>query len=77
MGFTCGDANNDGSINVSDAIWIANYVFIGGPEPDPFMSGEVNCDGSVNVSDAVWIANYIFIGGNDPCDSDGDGIPDC
>ncbi len=75
--YTCGDANNDGSINVSDAIWIANYVFIGGPEPDPFMSGEVNCDGSLNVSDAVWIINYVFIGGNEPCDSDGDGIPDC
>ncbi|HDS01520.1 MAG TPA: hypothetical protein ENO07_05815, partial [candidate division Zixibacteria bacterium] len=73
----CGDVNNDAEVNVSDAVWTANYIFIGGPEPVPFLSGEVNCDGSVNVSDAVWIANYVFTGGNDPCDSDGDGIPDC
>jgi len=73
----CGDANNDASVNVSDAVWIVNYVFIGGPEPDPFLSGEVNCDGSVNISDAVWIINYVFIEGNDPCDVNGDGFPDC
>jgi uncharacterized protein (TIGR02145 family) len=73
----CGDANSDVAVNVSDAIWIINYVFIGGPEPNPFLSGEVNCDGSVNVSDAIWIANYVFIGGNEPCDVDGDGILDC
>jgi hypothetical protein len=39
--------------------------------------GDVNCDGVSNVSDAVWIINYVFVGGNFPCDSDGDGIPDC
>ncbi len=80
--YLCGDANNDGAVNVSDAVWVINYVFVGGPEPDPFLSGEVNCDGAVNVSDAVWLINYVFVGGNDPCDSNpgspnGDGIPDC
>ncbi len=75
--YICGDANNDAEVNVSDAVWIVNYIFIGGPAPVPLLSGEVNCDGSVNVSDAIWIANYVFIGGNDPCDFDGDGIPDC
>jgi len=75
--YICGDANGDATVNVSDAIWIANYIFIGGPEPNPFLAGEANCDGTVNVSDAIWIANYVFVGGNDPCDFDGDGIPDC
>ncbi len=81
-GYLCGDANNDAAVNISDAIWIANFVFIGGPEPNPWLAGEVNCDGLVNVSDAVWIILFVFEGGNDPCDSDppnfdGDGIPDC
>jgi hypothetical protein len=39
--------------------------------------GDVNCDGTSNVSDAVWIINYVFVGGNPPCDTDGDGEPDC
>jgi hypothetical protein len=76
-GYICGDANSDGSVNVSDAVYIINYVFIGGDPPDPMESGNANCDGSVNVSDAVYIINYVFVGGNAPCDTDGDGTPDC
>jgi len=75
----CGDANNDSTVNISDAVYIINYVFVGGsPAPVPLLSGEVNCDGSVNVSDAVYIINYVFVGGSSfPCDPDGDTIPDC
>jgi hypothetical protein len=75
--FTCGDANSDGDVNVSDAVYIINYVFVGGDPPNPLAAGDVNCDGTCNVSDAVWIINYVFVGGNMPCDTTGDGIPDC
>jgi hypothetical protein len=75
--YLCGDANGDESINVSDAVSIINYVFVGGNPPDPIESGDCNCDGAVNVSDAVWIINYVFVGGKSPCDTDGDGGPDC
>jgi hypothetical protein len=65
----CGDANFDLSVNVSDAVWVINYVFIGGPEPQPVLAcGDANGEGSVNVSDAVWIINYVFIGGGPPGD---------
>ena len=64
-------------MNVSDAVKIINYVFVGGSAPDPMESGDVNCDDVVNVSDAVWIINYIFVGGKSPCDTDGDDILDC
>jgi hypothetical protein len=63
----CGDANNDSNVNVSDAVWIINYVFIGGLEPQPVLAcGDANADASVNVSDAVWVINYVFIGGGPP-----------
>jgi hypothetical protein len=76
--YIVGDANNDGDINVSDAVLIINYVFIGGDPPIPEeTSGDANCDGSVNVSDAVMIINFVFIGGNTPGDPNGDGEPDC
>jgi hypothetical protein len=75
--YTRGDANGDGIVNVSDAVAIINYVFVGGDPPDPIEAGDCNCDDVVNVSDAVWIINYVFVGGNTPCDIDGDGIPDC
>jgi hypothetical protein len=76
-GYFCGDANRDFTVNVSDAVYIINYVFAGGDPPDPYMAGDTNCDGAVNVSDAVWIINYVFVGGNAPCDNDNDGVPDC
>jgi hypothetical protein len=73
----CGDANGDADVNVSDAVSIINYVFVGGNPPEPLKVGDVNCDGTCNVSDAVWIINYVFVGGNVPCDTSGDGLPDC
>ncbi len=68
--FICGDANNDGGVNVSDAVWIINYVFVAGsPPPQPLEAGNVNCDSGVNVSDAVWIINFVFVSGSAaPCD---------
>lgn len=75
--FLCGDANNDLFVNVSDAVYIINYVFVGGNPPVPLESGDANCDGGANVSDAVYIINYVFVGGTSPCDMNGDGIPDC
>jgi len=67
----CGDANEDGSVNVSDAVYVINYVFItGSPEPKPVKAcGDANSDASVNVSDAVYIINYVFIVGS-PAPSD-------
>jgi len=76
-GFICGDANRDFEVNISDAIYIINYVFIGGNPPEPPEAGDVNCDNACNVSDAVWVINYVFIDGSMPCDTDNDNIPDC
>jgi Dockerin type I domain len=65
----CGDANGDGQVNVSDAVWVINYVFVGGEGPMPVLAcGDANGDGMVNVSDAVWIINYVFVGGDPPED---------
>jgi hypothetical protein len=75
--YLCGDANGDGGVNVSDAVYIINFVFIGGAAPNPLASGNANCDTGVNVSDAVYIINYVFVGGTFPCDINGDGVPDC
>jgi Dockerin type I domain len=75
--YICGDANGDEFVNVSDAVWIINYVFVGGDAPNPMAAGDVNCDATVNVSDAVVIINFVFVGGYAPCDTDGDEVPDC
>ncbi len=63
----CGDANGSGIVNISDAVYLVNYIFAGGPAPNPLASGDANCSGGVNISDAVYLINYIFSGGAAPC----------
>jgi Zn-dependent M28 family amino/carboxypeptidase len=64
--FIKGDANSDALINLSDAIYILNYLFKSGLAPDPLDAGDANCDGTVNLSDAIYLLNYLFKGGLPP-----------
>ena len=65
----CGDVNFDAKVNVSDAVYIINFVFSGGTEPQPVKAcGDANDDAKVNVSDAVFIINFVFSGGSQPDD---------
>jgi aminopeptidase N len=61
-----GDANGNGVINVSDVVFLINYIFSSGPAPNPLAVGDADCSGSINISDAVRLVNYIFSGGAAP-----------
>ncbi|HEX9912703.1 MAG TPA: rhodanese-like domain-containing protein [candidate division Zixibacteria bacterium] len=65
--YVCGDANSDSSTTVSDVVYLINYLFKGGPAPDPIQKVDVNSDGKVTVSDVVYLINYLFKGGPAPC----------
>ncbi len=65
--YQCGDADGSSSITISDAVYLINYIFSGGPAPVPLLSGDADCSGSVNISDAVYLIGYIFSGGPAPC----------
>jgi len=67
LAITRGDANNDDGINIADAVYIINYVFKGGPAPQPdALTGDADCTGTVDMADAVFIINLIFHGGPEP-----------
>ncbi|MCK5124757.1 MAG: S8 family serine peptidase [candidate division Zixibacteria bacterium] len=67
LAVTRGDANNDGRVNVGDAVYLVNHVFQGGPAALPdFRTGDANCDGTINVGDTVYLINFIFKGGPPP-----------
>ncbi|MFH2056287.1 MAG: M1 family aminopeptidase, partial [bacterium] len=61
-----GDANGDDIVNITDAVYLIDYIFNGGPPPNPYWTGDVNCDSAVNITDAVFIIQYIFNGGPEP-----------
>lgn len=55
-----GDADGSGNANISDAVYIINFIFLGGPEPVTACGGDADGNGVVSVSDAVWLIKYIF-----------------
>lgn len=64
--YTRGDANADGLINTADVVYLINYLFVGGPTPQPWQSGDANCDGIVDIADVVYLINYLFVAGPPP-----------
>lgn len=56
----CGDHNNDGMVNVGDAVFLINHIFKSGPAPVNPSCADVNHDGNLNVGDAVYMINHIF-----------------
>ena len=61
-----GDADGNGIITISDAVYLINYIFAGGPAPSPLSKGDADCNGIITISDAVYLINYIFAGGPAP-----------
>ncbi len=64
-----GDANGNGSVNLADIIYLVNFVFKGGIEPNPTCRGDANGNGSVNLTDIIYIVNFVFKGGTAPIKS--------
>ena len=64
--FIAGDANKDRIINVGDIVYLINYLYRSGPQPDPLTAGDVTCDGTLNIGDVVFLVNYLFKGGPEP-----------
>ncbi len=62
----CGDADGNGIVNISDAVFLIAYIFGGGDAPNPLCQGDADGNAIVNISDAVYLIAYIFGGGDPP-----------
>ncbi len=66
--FYFGDADFNGIVNISDCVYLINYIFVAGPAPYPIkLIGDADCNELISISDVVYIINYIFAGGPPPC----------
>ncbi len=61
-----GDVVLDGIVNLTDVIYLLNYLFRAGPGPLPEWTGDVTSDGEVDISDVIYLLNYLFRSGPPP-----------
>ena len=72
-----GDANQDASVNIVDAVVLSHFLFAGGAPVLPCGAGTLddrgnvllldsNGDGDVNLSDPVYLLRYLFQHGAPP-----------
>jgi hypothetical protein len=62
----CGNPNGDNDVNVGDCVFMINYIFRGGPGPEPWQLGDANCDGTLDVGDVVFLIAASFRYGPQP-----------
>ncbi len=63
--WTRGDTNSDIRIDITDAVFLLSYLFLGGDEVC-LEKGDVDGSTSLDITDALYLLNFLFKGGPAP-----------
>lgn len=64
-----GDIDNSGSYDVSDLVWLVDYMFLGGLPPIPYLCvGDIDASGAIDIGDLLYLVDWLFIQGDPPLD---------
>lgn len=63
----CGDVNGDANVDVSDIVYLINWIIMDGPGPVDTVDANADLCNSADVGDLAYIIDYIFLGGPPPC----------
>ena len=72
-----GDSNQDGQLNLSDAVSVLTYLFQGTPAALPCGDGSAADEGNrvlldsdgggaIHMADAIYVLNFLYQGGPPP-----------
>lgn len=65
--FIRGDVNGDGALDIADASFVFNYLFLGGDGPTCISAMNSNAEnGPPNLTAGVFLLNFLFMGGSAP-----------
>ena len=53
-------------IDISDLVYLVDYMFNGGPAPPCLEEADVDGSGGIDISDLVFLVDYMFAGGPPP-----------
>ena len=53
-------------IDISDLVYLVDYMFTGGPTPECLDEADVDASGDIDISDLVYLVDYMFNGGPPP-----------
>ncbi len=62
--FRRGDPDDNGSIQLTDGIFILNFLFLGGTEPPCSDAADADDNGAIQLTDGILILNFLFLGGD-------------
>ena len=63
-----GDIDYNGGIDISDLVYLVDFMFNGGPPPRCFEEADLLLDTSMqlDISELVYLVEYMFSGGPPP-----------
>ena len=64
--FVRADTNADGGHNITDGVFLLNFLFLGGPTPTCLDAADADGKGGLNITDGVYVLNFLFLGGSRP-----------
>ncbi|HOX00201.1 MAG TPA: hypothetical protein PK545_06215, partial [Deltaproteobacteria bacterium] len=64
--FLRGDADASGKIEVTDAIFVLGYLFLGDRAPTCLDAADANDTGDLDISDPIFVLSWLFLGGRSP-----------
>ena len=64
--FRRGDCNVDGTVDISDALCILNWLFLRSESPVCVAVTNTNGDAGEDISDAVYLLTHLLLGGPSP-----------
>ncbi len=62
--YLVGDADADGTIDISDVMLMVDYLMSVGPAPVPYLSGDTDCSGTIDISDVMILVDFLSGQGN-------------
>ena len=61
-----GDVNGSGVVDISDLVYLVDYMFAAGPPPPQMNNADVDGSCSIDVTDITYFVNYLFVSGPAP-----------